>query len=119
MSVIYRIFTGSNIKFYVGLFNSLFFKFSFSNWYAGGGLGEKGIRFKSEFMKDYPIPSISNENSGTIGEIEDLVDRIILIKKEEGDVHDTQFIEKQIDQLVYKLYELTPDEIELIEKTIN
>ena len=45
----------------------------------------------------------------------DLVDQILAAKKENPQA-DTADLEKQIDQLVYKLYNLTPAEIETIEK---
>lgn len=37
------------------------------------------------------------------------------MNKEKGCTADTSELEKQIDQLVYKLYDLTPEEIKLIE----
>ena len=44
-----------------------------------------------------------------------LVDQILAAKKANPQA-DTTDLEKQIDQLVYKLYNLTPAEIETIEK---
>ena len=44
-----------------------------------------------------------------------LVDQILAAKKANPQT-DTADLEKQIDQLVYKLYNLTPAEIETIEK---
>ena len=44
--------------------------------------------------------------------MEKLVDKILL-KKQEG--KDTQAEETQIDQLVYQLYDLTEEEIKIIE----
>jgi len=43
-----------------------------------------------------------------------LVDQILSIKKQNPD-EDTSHLEKQIDQLVYKLYDLTEEEIKIIE----
>ena len=43
-----------------------------------------------------------------------LVDKI-LIAKQQG--QDTSALETQIDQLVYKLYDLTDNEIKIIEST--
>jgi hypothetical protein len=45
-----------------------------------------------------------------------LVDKIIYLKQTHGCSADTSALETQIDQLVYKLYDLTPEEIEIIEK---
>jgi len=109
-----RILTGNYIKLFVGIFNSLFFKFVFSNYYAGGGLGKKGVRYKSEFMKNIPIPLITSNNHAIVDKIENLVDEIIIAKKQTSSV-DTSYLEKEINQLVYQLYDLTPEEIKIIE----
>lgn len=116
-----RILTGNHIKFFVGFFNTCFFEYSFSNWYAGGALGDKGIRFKSEFMKDFPIPPTTPQNKPIIEKIELLVDEILEQKKaaSTGSATDTTAIETQIDQLVYQLYDLTDEEIAIIEGSIN
>jgi len=47
-----------------------------------------------------------------------LVDKILLYKSKDPDA-DTSALENQIDQLVYKLYNLTPSEIAIVEKSIN
>lgn len=46
----------------------------------------------------------------------DLVDQILNLKKQNKDA-DTKNLELQIDQLVYKLYDLTPEEIEIVENS--
>jgi len=48
----------------------------------------------------------------------ELVNKILGIKNENQNA-DTSVLEKNIDHLVYKLYELTGEEIELIETTLN
>jgi methylase of polypeptide subunit release factors len=115
-----RILTGEHLKFFLGLFNSHFFLYTFSQWYAGGGLGRKGIRFKSDFMKKYPIPKPKNQS--TIKNIETLVDKILSRTEKEGYHEDKKLqsevheLESEIDKLIYKLYELNPEEISLIEE---
>ncbi len=109
-----RILTGNNIKYMLGFFNSYFFRYTFSHYYAGGALGERGIRFKSEFMKEYPIPPITSQNEQIIKEIESIVTQIIDIKKVDFR-KDTLKLEREIDELVYKLYDLTPEEIAIVE----
>ena len=61
-------------------------------------------------LKKVPIPSISNSFKK---QIEKLVDKILSLKKQN---HDTTSLEKEIDVLVYHLYELTYDEVQLIDK---
>lgn len=110
-----RIMTGKNIKFFVALFNSLFFKNIFSKFYAGGNLGNKGIRFKHTFMEAFPIPQITNKNESVVKQIEILIDKIFSVKKSNPNTNTSKY-EYQIDQLVYKLYDLTENEIKIIEK---
>ena len=50
--------------------------------------------------------------------IVDLVDQIITSKKNDP-LTDTTNYEKQIDDMVYKLYDLTDEEIAIIEGSIN
>ena len=45
-----------------------------------------------------------------------LVDQILSAKKQNPEA-DTSHLEKQIDQLVYKLYNLTEEEIKIIESS--
>jgi len=45
-----------------------------------------------------------------------LVDKILTSKQKDPNV-DTSALEKQIDQMVYKLYSLTPEEIEIVENS--
>ena len=113
-----RLLTGKNIKYLAGIFCSSHFNYTFSNYYAGGGLGEKGVRYKSEFMKTYPIPVISNENRSYIDLIGNLVSQITALKKQDKNA-DTQELEREIDQLVYKLYDLTPEEIAIVEEGVK
>ncbi len=46
----------------------------------------------------------------------DLVDQILSLKKQNKDA-DAKNLESQIDQLVYKLYDLTPEEIVIVENS--
>lgn len=103
-----RILTGKYIKLLIGVFNTRFFNYSFSNYYAGGGLGEKGVRYKSEFMKDFPIPRVTPQNRPIVEEIQVLVEQILTDKKQDKD---TGKLEQKIDLLVSRLYDLTEEEI--------
>lgn len=48
--------------------------------------------------------------------IESLVDQVLIAQKANPQA-DTSPLEREIDQLVYELYELTEEEIGIIEKT--
>jgi hypothetical protein len=45
-----------------------------------------------------------------------LVDRILAVKAKDADA-DTSKLEREIDELVYALYSLTPEEIKIVEGT--
>ena len=51
-------------------------------------------------------------------QIDELVDEILAIKKQ-SPTADTTTLESQIDQLVYELYGLTEEEIEIVEGSVN
>lgn len=105
--------TGSNIKFLLGILNS-----KLIDWYIKTyvhQLADTGFLLSKQYVEKVVIPPITPQNQHIVKEIENLVDRIIQIKKQKGCSADTSELEKQIDQLVYKLYNLTPEEIELIE----
>ncbi|MBX3045221.1 MAG: class I SAM-dependent DNA methyltransferase [Candidatus Kapabacteria bacterium] len=95
----------SNI-FLTSILNSKLARFAFLNYYQSGGInGEITI----QGILELPIPKITPEEQKPFI---DLVD-IILAKKEKNE--DTSKEEKQIDLMVYKLYELTYDEVKIIE----
>jgi len=79
-----------------------------------GGLGKDGYRYKKEFLENLPLPPITHSNDSIVKQIEKLVDKIIDIKNRNNE-YDTTDLEKEIDKLVYKLYDLTEKEIALIE----
>jgi len=109
------IMTGDNIKYICGLLNSTPGAYFFKNFYAGGGLGENGYRYKKKFLEDLPIPKISNKNKLIIDQIERLVGQIIKIKSENKNLK-TEELEDEVDQLVCKLYDLNEKEKALILK---
>ena len=109
------IMTGKHLKYLCGLLNSYPVAFIFKKWYAGGGLGEEGYRYKKAFMEKLPLPPITPSNQSLVSQIENLVDEIIKAKKQDKNADTTQW-EREIDELVYKLYDLTEDEIKIIEE---
>jgi hypothetical protein len=72
------------------------------------GLGEEGYRYKKAFLENLPIPPITPENQSLVSQIESLVDQI-LARKRGNPPADTRDLEHDIDQLVYRLYDLSPD----------
>jgi adenine-specific DNA-methyltransferase len=110
--------TGNNLRYLCGLLNSEPVTFFFKKYYAGGGLGDEGYRYKKAFLENLPIPPITSSNESIVHQIESLVDKILESKKQNPNA-DIKELENQIDQLVYQLYNLTPDEIKIIEGEKN
>ncbi|HPD34566.1 MAG TPA: hypothetical protein PKV40_09505, partial [Candidatus Kapabacteria bacterium] len=98
------------------------------------------FRYKKAFLQQLPIPEITEENAGIVREIEERVDRILAGNKSQnvGAIGDDgvgairelplqdkneqiqstatqQTLEREIDELVYKLYGLTEEERRVVE----
>jgi len=106
--------TGSQTKYLCALLNSKPVAFFFKRYYAGGGLGEEGYRYKKAFLENLPIPTLTPQNQSLVSQIEALVDAILARKRGNPNA-DTRDLERAIDDIVYRLYDLTPDEIRLVE----
>jgi type II restriction/modification system DNA methylase subunit YeeA len=100
------IMSGKNLKFLIALLHSKLITYAFKSFYAGGGLGKKGYRYKKIFLEQLPIPQTAQKP------FIKLADKIIQAKQNN---QDTTALETQIDKMVYQLYDLTNDEIQLIE----
>ena len=89
-------------------------------WYfktISQSLWEEWLRYTKQYVERIPIPKKNDKNNEITGQIEEKVIKINSIK-EAILQSDTSELEKEIDDLVYQLYELTPEEIELIEKGV-
>ena len=69
------------------------------------------MRFKSIYMEQIPIPAVPSEQQKPV---ERLVERILSAKQRDASA-DVSALERDLDELVYALYALTPEEIQLVE----
>ncbi|MGL2521119.1 DUF7149 domain-containing protein [Helicobacter pylori] len=76
----------------------------------GGAFG-----FDTLSVETLPIPQITKSNKPTADKIIVLVDKILQAKVKDPNKANTQELEKEIDALVYQLYNLTDEEIKIIE----
>ncbi len=109
-----NIITGdkTEIKYITALLNSKCIYFAMRKFYMGGGIeGE----LKTNNLEKIPIPKITEKNQELADKIIVLVDKI-LKSKEKDPKANTQKLEKEIDALVYQLYNLTDEEIKIIEE---
>ncbi len=108
------ILTGEHLRYLLGMLHSKLITFAFKTFYAGGGLGESGYRYKKAFIERLPIPKITEKNQELADKITDCAERILKSKAKDPKAN-TQRLEKEIDALVYQLYHLTDEEIKIIE----
>ncbi|WQY35271.1 class I SAM-dependent DNA methyltransferase [Helicobacter pylori] len=109
-----NIITGDKIeiKYITALLNSKCIYFAMRKFYMGGGIeGE----LKTNNLEKIPIPKITPENQEVARKITDCT-KAILEAKEKDPKANTQELEKEIDALVYQLYNLTDEEIKIIEE---
>ncbi|WRD96308.1 class I SAM-dependent DNA methyltransferase [Helicobacter pylori] len=78
-------------------------------------LGEGAFRWIKQFIERLPIPQITEKNQKLADKITDGA-KAILEAKEKDPKANTQQLEKEIDALVYQLYNLTDEEIKIIEE---
>ena len=96
------------LKYYLGILNSkLIFFWLYNRGKRKGDMLELYLTPLSEI----PIPKDKNNYASKIVK---LVENIIEKKKGNSEL-DTSSIERQIDELIYNLYELTDEEIKIIE----
>ncbi len=98
---------GPNLKFILGLMNSKLMNYLYSNKFKSTKTVFSEIQARS--VKELPIPKIAETREL---EIVRLAERIIELKKDESK---TTALENEIDQLVYQLYDLTEEEIKIVE----
>ncbi len=89
------ILTGNHLEYLCNMFNSKTIAYAFKTFYAGGGLGESGYRYKKAFFEKLPIPKFSNT-------------------KIQQQIKNAQ-ITDNIECLIYKLLEFNDAEIDFIQ----
>jgi len=106
-----------DVKFLIGLLSSKLLTFLYQN----GIYGQKNrtmAQFRIYALYLLPVPNLEKVNAK---KIIDLVDKILAITKDDDYLENSvkqaevREYEKQIDQLVYKLYGLTDEEIKIVE----
>lgn len=119
-NVVYNIHTKDNIKFLLWYLNSKLISFWFRKIYLNDDKVFPHIQ-KNQ-LESVPIKQTSQEDQKPFI---DLVDQILEITKKEYYLESEELqkqvkiLESRIDDMVYKLYELTPEEIELVEESLK
>ena len=96
-----------------GLLNSKYMTYFFQNKFKDKHLAGGYLGINKSTIEELPLVDIGKAEQARISNI---VDQILTLKKQNKNA-DTKNLESQIDQLVYKLYDLTPEEIEIVENS--
>jgi hypothetical protein len=102
--------TAKTIKTFCAVFNSTLIRYYLTFLFSS----ENNYTYASkETMEKIPLPPIIASNEPIVHQIESLVDKILAAKKENPQA-DTGEWEREIDRLVYRLYDLTEEEIQVV-----
>ena len=105
--------SGNYLKYLTGFFNSRIA----ARWIREncpelqGGTRE----LRKVFFENISIPPVTEANQHLVAQIDERVDKILVAKRTNPDA-DTATLEKEIDQIVYSLYDLTDEEIAVVEE---
>ncbi len=102
----------NELKYLLGFLNSSLIFYYFKN--IGHLYSDKGFLLSNQYVEKFPIPKINSKNQKIADELINLVDEILKAKEQDKNAN-TQELENKINSLVYKLYNLTDDEIKIIE----
>lgn len=97
-----------NLKYILGILNSKYANILLAN------IRGDAINIYPEYIRNIPIPKINSKNKKIADELINLVDDILKAKEQDKNAN-TQELENKINSLVYKLYNLTEEEIKIIE----
>lgn len=103
---------GLDYKFVLGLLNSKLISY-YKTKTSGSAKKDDFTQITLGDLRQLPIPNVDNEKQV---KIMCLVDKILNAKKKDFTAN-TLILEKAIDQMVYKLYGLTKEEIEIVENS--
>ncbi len=100
-------------KFLLGILNSSTIRFYLGLIAETSGMGTS--RWINNYVKDFPIPVVARDQQTSIIK---LVNQIIATKRTDPDA-DVSELENEIDQVAYSLYDLTLQEIAIVEEAEN
>ena len=114
---------GENLKYILGILNSKLIDFYIKTYVHL--YGDTGFLLSNQYVERIPLPPITKENQSIADQIIQKVDQILtLTQSEDYDTNQSKQeqakrLEHEIDQLVYQLYNLTEEEIKIIEEKSN
>lgn len=108
----YMITGNSNLYYLIAMLNSNLYNFYYQ--FISSQLGASAVRLFTQFVEKIPIKKISQKEEKPFIDIV----KEILEKKKENPEADTEKLERKIDEMVYRLYGLTAEEIAIVEGSL-
>lgn len=102
-----------DLKFLMALLNSRLINYVYH--FLSQEKGKSQAQVKVKIVRELPVVLPSDEDRSRINE---LVERI-LSEKQNNPLADTSVLESQIDQIIYQLYRLNNDEIEVVKAGVT
>jgi len=116
------------LKYILGLLNSKLLSFVYKILFGGMHMGGGYLRYRTEFLEQLPIKIVQKSKQQTIIET---VDKMLALNKHLVEISDKKTderarieeeikkIDNEIDELVYKIYNITAEEKKIIEDSLN
>lgn len=103
---------GPNLKAMLGIMNSSLVNFYFKFLSNSSGMGTS--QWRKHAVENIPVPDFSDVSKSLLNKLVGLVDKRLTleISNDKTEAHD---LDRQIDKVVYEIYSLSPEDIELIE----
>jgi hypothetical protein len=100
-----------DLKYALAILNSRLISYWYRNHFKAMSLAGGYLRIGQNEIRQIPVPEPNNDQSKLII---DLVNQILVRKRKNSDA-DTSELEHEIDEQVYALYGLTPEDIKIVE----
>lgn len=117
--------TNISLKFILAILNSKLLIFYYKKFVSNNS--SLTVNISKTLLDELPIPKITPENQQLHDDLVKLVEQMLKAKKEEQSAQSdheknlyknlTESLDYKINNLVYKLYNLTPEEIDLVENS--
>lgn len=107
--------TGKKVKFLTAVLNSRVAHYQLFDLAPKTGTGDLIVSVQA--LEPILVPPVTETNQDIVTQIENRVDKILDAKRTDPD-SDTSDLENEIDTLVYGLYNLTEDEIAIVEESV-
>jgi adenine-specific DNA-methyltransferase len=117
--------THISLKFILAILNSKLLIFYYKKFVSNNS--SLTVNISKTLLDELPIPKITSENQQLHDDLVKLVEQMLKAKKEEQNAQSdheknlyknlTESLDYKINNLVYKLYNLTPEEIDLVENS--